>query len=170
MDNLPLKANGFTLIELVLVILLIGIISAVAFIKWPALSLNLKAQTEQLANDLRYTQALSMTQNQRYCLKISSNTYQIIASSTSGIVKLAAGNTTTTLSSGISFGTLVPAGTVLYIFDGKGVPYTSTSTTCTTANVNAATALTSTGSIPLNGGGQTQTVNITPETGRITIS
>lgn len=161
--------QGFSLVELVILILIISVLAVVINITWPGSSLNLGAQTSQLASDLRYTQTLSMTRGQRFCLKISGSTYQVINSGTSTAVYLGSGKTTTTLDSGISFGTLAPSGAALYIYDGDGIPYTSTSTTCSAATAQAATALTANGSIPLIASGQTRTILISPDTGRVII-
>jgi prepilin-type N-terminal cleavage/methylation domain-containing protein len=159
--------HGFTLVELVLVILIISILSVIVAVQWPGLSVSIGGQAEQIASDLRYTQTLSMSRDQRYCFLISGNTYRIIASSTSGATTLAFGNTTVTLGTGLAFGTITPAS--MFVFDGQGAPYSSSSGSCTTANAAAATALTSAGSIIISGGGQTRTISITAETGRVSI-
>ncbi len=57
------SCNGFTLIELVVIIMIISVLAVFVTANWPGLTLNLGAQTEQLAVDLRYTQSLSMTQH-----------------------------------------------------------------------------------------------------------
>src|SRR5688500_2844705 len=114
---------GFTLIELISVVVIIGALSTAVFIKWPSFSINVPAQAAQLANDLRYTQSLSLSQGQRFRLVISSaTTYQILNSSGVAILN-ASGNTTTTLGTGISFGTLTNLPNNLVAFDSRGVPY-----------------------------------------------
>jgi type II secretory pathway pseudopilin PulG len=165
----PRALKGFSLIELVVIILIIAILAIVVSTNWPGVTLNLGAQTEQLATDLRYTQALAMTQGQRYCLLISANTYTIINSTTSTSIKLALGNTTVTLGNGITFGAITPASTAMFVFDGKGVPYYTTNSVCNTTNAQAATTLTSTGSIPLTASAQTRTITLSPETGRVLV-
>jgi len=152
------KNSGFSIIELVLIIVIIGLLSISVFIKWPGLVINLGAQAEQLANDIRYTQSLSMTNGQRYRLVIaSSNTYQILNNSGTAI-KLAMGNSTMTLNSGITFGTLTNLPNNLIAFDGNGIPYTDTG--------NPGTQLSATATIPLVGSGNTKNVSISPQTGR----
>jgi MSHA pilin protein MshC len=163
------SVKGFTLVELVVVIIVISVLAIVVNIQWPGTSLNLGAQTEQLASDLRYTQALAMTQGQRYCLKIAGSTYQIINSATNTAIILAFGNSSVTLGNSITFGAIVPASTSMFVFGGSGIPYYSTSSTCTTANALAATALSSNASIQLTAAGQTVTILISPETGRVLI-
>jgi prepilin-type N-terminal cleavage/methylation domain-containing protein len=163
------QLKGFTLIELVILLLIIAVLAVVVNINWPGSTLNLGAQTSQLATDLRYTQALSMTRGQRYCLKISGNTYQIVNSATGTAMVLAYGNLTATLGNGIAFGAISPGGSAMFVFDGSGIPYYSSSTTCNTTNAQAATALTGNGSIILSAGGQTRTILISAETGRVLV-
>lgn len=154
-----MQESGFTLVELVTVIILLGIISTVVMIQWPGSTINLGAQAAQLAGDIRYTQALSMTKAQRYRLVIvSSTTYQITNSSGTAILN-ASGATTTTLNTGITFGTLANLPNSLIAFDTLGTPYVDTA--------SPGTALASTASIPLVAGSKTATVTIAPQTGRV---
>jgi prepilin-type N-terminal cleavage/methylation domain-containing protein len=152
---------GFTLIELVVVISIIGILANYAVQKLPsAPDMNTPPQAKQLVSDLRYTQALSMTTNQRYYLKITGSTYQIINAVTASPILLPLNGTTATLGAGITFGALTALPNNLVEFNGFGVPYiTSTAT--------GGTPLASQASIPLTGGGTTITVIITAETGKV---
>lgn len=154
--------KGFTLLELVIVIILLSILSATALITWPSMSINLGAQAQQLADDLRYTQSMAMNKGTRYYLiKLTSTSYQIRTLAGSAVT-LPTGGTTVTLGSGITFGTLTNLPNSLVTFDGKGAPYTDTGT--------PGTALASTATIPLTSGGVTRTVSIYPQTGRAIVS
>ena len=155
------KVNGFTLIEVIIVVLAIAILAIYPLIKWPGTSINLDAEAERLASDIRYAQSLSMTKGDRYqFVRTSSTTYQI-RSSTGTPVLLGQGSTTVTLNSGITFGTFTNLPNNLVFFDGAGTPYTD--------NNSTPTALSATASIPITAGGNTQTITITPETGSISI-
>jgi prepilin-type N-terminal cleavage/methylation domain-containing protein len=168
LDAMRLKSSeGFTLIELVVTILIISVLSVIALIQWPSLTVSIGAQAERIASDLRFAQNLSMSAGQRICFLISGSGYSLIASVTGTSLMFNNGQTTTTLASGITFGTITP--TNMFVFDGEGVPYSSSTTSCTNANAQAATALTATGSIIINGGGQTSTISISPETGRVLV-
>lgn len=160
--DLTKKQSGFTLLELVIVIIVLSIISTVVLFNWPGMTVNVGGQAQQLANDIRYTQALAMSKGQRYYLiKQSSTTYQIKSTSGSTVL-LALGNTTMTLNSGITFGSFTNLPNNLIAFDGKGAPYTDTG--------SPGTALSSTATMALVSGSNTKTISISPETGRVTVS
>lgn len=152
--------KGFTLVELVMVILLLGILSAGTYFIWPRDNINLGAEAANLASHIRYAQILSMTKGQRYrFVKTSSTTYQI-ANSAGTAIQLPSGQTTVTLQAGIAFGTLTQLPNDLIAFDGKGIPYIDTG--------SPGTALASTATIPLTASGSTTlTIQIDPETGRV---
>lgn len=164
-----LSPKGFTIIELLVIIIVISVIAAFVSFKYPGTSLTLPQQTQRMGNDLLYTQTLSMTQGNRYCLVMNGNTYQIINSATNTALSLALGNTTVTLASGLSFGTILPANTAMIVFNGQGTPYYSAATSCSAANAAAATQLVTTGSIPITNGSITSTVFITPYTGSVLV-
>jgi len=78
----PSMKQGFTLIELIMVLTVVGVL---AFIAWPRLSQNtleLSSQAEQVASDIRYAQSLSMTRGAtlgsqgRYCIAFTTTGYQ----------------------------------------------------------------------------------------------
>jgi MSHA pilin protein MshC len=79
-----MKRNGFTLIELVMVIVLIGIIAMYAAPRLSNIS-STKAGSfrEKLRADLRYAQNLAMTRNVRSRIGFSATSYSIRTSTTS---------------------------------------------------------------------------------------
>lgn len=143
------KSSGFTVLELVIVIVILSIVAFAAFVKTPGTSVNLDAQAERLANDIRYTQNLAMARNQHYRIVFdpaaSSYTIQDGAENTDYSVTLAPTTLTTPLT--------------MIIFNNKGTPYSDIST-----------PLTNTVTITLTSGEATSSVVITPDTGRVTIS
>lgn|SRR3990167_1632420 len=149
--------RGFTLVEVVIIILVIGIISVTVLPQWTATTLNLEFEARRVLNDIRYAQALSMSSGLRYrWVKASSTAYQLVNSSGSALV-LPSGGTQLTLTSGISFGSFTNLPNNLIVFDSVGVPYTDTST--------PGTALAAAAIIPITANGSTRTIQITPQTG-----
>jgi type II secretory pathway pseudopilin PulG len=162
-------SRGFTLGEIVVVLLLLSIIG---FIMVPRLSQNtieLSGQAEQVARDIRYAQTLSMTRGAalgsqgRYCIFFTATGYQFRHNNnnyatpcTTAVIHPATGLSTAIVLSG---GTAVmPANlTATYIeFDTKGQP-----TSFTAPNNNATITLTATGG--------PRTVVISPVTGKATV-
>jgi len=155
----PLIGLGFSIIELLIVMMVISILAVFVSIPWTTPTMNLGAQANQLVSDIRYTQSLSMAKDQRYRLVITSSTTYQITNSAGTAITLASGATTYTLTSGATFGTLVNLPNSLIAFDGKGIPYVTTG--------SPGTALSSTASIPMSANGQTRTITILPSTGRV---
>jgi MSHA pilin protein MshC len=162
MDVLYHKIRGFTLLELIIVLMIIGILSIYAYFQWPSSTLSVEAQAQEIANDILYTQSLSMAHGQRYhIIKQSSSTYQILDASNNAVT-FPNGSTTSTLNSGITFAwTNLPNN--LIAFDGQGQPYTTTGTPGTAFS----TATTYT--ITVSSNGATATITITPTTGMVSV-
>src|SRR6266852_3769351 len=70
----PARERGFTLRELIIVMVIVGIISAIALTRTGNDPVMLATQVDQLAGDIRYVQALAMTQGQRYIISFPSGT------------------------------------------------------------------------------------------------
>ena len=74
--------RGFTLVELVVVLLLIAILAFVALPRLSQNTIELSSQAEQVATDVRYAQTLSMTRGAalgsqgRYCIFFTATGYQ----------------------------------------------------------------------------------------------
>lgn len=161
---------GFSITELIVVIVLLGLLAAFITIIWPGSSINLHAQAAALANDIRYTQSLAMSRGQRfYLIKTSNNSYQIgyIDGGNSVTIALPSGGSTATLDSHISFGTFTNLPNNLIAFDSEGIPYVDTvspgtplTTVVTPSSPTASIQLTTTD-------GYSSTVSITPETGKV---
>lgn len=156
------QAAGFTLLELVLVILVIGVISFTITPTRLETPIRLQYEAQRVLSDIRYAQALSMASGQRYrFVRASTTTYQLL--NEAGIaITLPNGSTTLTLSSGVSFGTLTNLPSNLVAFDSFGIPYTTSS--------YPGTALASAATIPLTNGTQTSIITITETTGYGAIS
>jgi len=152
------KIRGFSLIELIAVMLVLVIIAVTVYFKWSSISINPYAQAAQLANDIRYTQNLSMTKRQKFRLAITSATTYQIQDENNNPVTISSRGTTITLENTITFGT--PTGIISkIIFNPKGTPYN---------DAQPSVPLTSNAIIPLVASNKTVDVTITPNTGRVT--
>ncbi len=150
------QIRGFTLIELILVLVITSIISTYAVIKFPSGSTSISAQANQLMADIRHTQSLAIHRGQRYRINFNNDRYWI--SSADGATLYthpASGSTTIFLDTGIS---LASTNNFL-VFDGQGKPYTNTLT--------PGTALAADAVITLTAASESRTIRVTPETGRV---
>lgn len=148
--------RGFTLVELLLVLILIGIMAVIAVPNWVG-SPNLEAQTQALLSDLRYTQALAMTHGQRFDLNFTlPSSYGISDPGGTAVANPSTGASTVSLVSGTTMSSLTNLPNNLISFDERGVPYTDSAATV---------ALTANATIVLSANGITRNIIITPETG-----
>ncbi len=150
------QIRGFTLIELVLVLLITSILSTYAIIRFPSGSINISAQADQIVADIRHTQSLAINRGQRYRINFNSDHYWISsADGTTLYTHPASSSTTIFLDTGISLASTHG----FLVFNGEGTPYTNALTPGTALAANAV--------ITLSASGETRTIRITPETGRV---
>jgi len=162
----PTTVKGFTLIELVAVLVIVAIIAIFIVPRTPTqAAMTLSARVEQLAADIRYTQTLAMSNGQRYCITLTPSSPYSGYSMTTG-----ASNCATTTAHPANFAQPIamcsgatcvtaPALTNGYLqFDSLGQPYTA-----------AATLLAADAVITVTDGGSSQTLTVTPITGRVTV-
>lgn len=148
--------KGFSIPELVMVIVVIGIISVFVSNRWPGTDINLQAQTEQLAADIQYAQLLAMnTGNTWGRINFSATEYSITNRSNVSHFSPLWGSAIN-LASDITLSSTVP----FVVFNALGQPFTD-------ANFNS--PLTANAVIILTSGTLTRQITITPETGKVNI-
>lgn len=143
--------NGFTLIELVVVILILTIVSAVVILRAPSRSsFDLDAWADILVRDIRYTQTLSTSLNQSYRIAFASQRYAIQDENSQNHQHPASDLSYMLLPSGMTLSSTQAT----VVFDGLGVPRNT-----------SGTALNQITTITLSVGSEQKTVTITPQTG-----
>ena len=160
MDKTLRQQNGFTIIELLVVIVIIAVISALAvprFITSP----NLDAQTQQILGDLRYAQMLAITHGQRFRVNFTlPSTYGITNLAGTAVTNPSTNTSTITLASGITISGLTNLPNNLVAFDERGIPY---------SNSTATTALSANATIIVTRNAQSRTIVITQQTGSMSV-
>ena len=153
------QAKGFTLIELIMVMVILSIVAAVASMRMPGDGINVSAQAEQLASDIRYTQSLAMSRGQRFQINFTASTYQIRNAAGDPQVHPGTGQTAAVgLDSTVLSGYNPPLTGNILAFNSLGVPYT-----------DATTALAGLATLTLTSGGEAITVRVAPQTGRVQV-
>lgn len=161
--------RGFTLGELLMVLLLVSILAAIVAPRLSQNTLELSGQAEQVASDTRYAQTLSMTRGAalgsqgRYCILFTATGYQLrhnnnnsAAPCTTAVVHPATGSSAAiVLSGGTAVSTLNLTGNYAE-FDTKGQP------TSFIAPLSDAT-------ITLAATGGPRSVVVSPVTGKATV-
>lgn len=171
--------KGWTLIELIMVMVLLGIVSVVAFINISSYrTQHLYAAAERIANDLRYVKNLALTTSKWHGVSFTSSTYTlyetdgVIDTTLKSLISPAQGYVVNlgTDYHGVSISALVNLAGAKVEFSPLGVPYTDKN----------GFALVSTAQIVLSGTGASGgcascggtaflSVYIDPQTGRIYI-
>jgi prepilin-type N-terminal cleavage/methylation domain-containing protein len=77
------KSHGFTLIELILVIVIVGILTVIVVAKWPGEAISLQSYRENLAVDINLAKSMAISRGEAITIKNSTTTgsYTIVDSS-----------------------------------------------------------------------------------------
>ena len=178
MEN-QLRSPGFTLVELIVVMLVLGILAAVFVPRSNNPAIILSTQAEQLAADIRYVQSLAMTQGWSQVSPSARRPYSINFDVATGY-KLTTDNNATpvphpsgTTRPGGPVGSISFAGDVsispfppssppisFVSFDNLGRPHT---------DADALSSLSSIATITMVSGSEARSILIYPETGMVRV-
>ena len=157
---LPMNHKGFTLIELVMIIVLLGIIAVFVAPRMPDVTgTKAAAFRDKLRADIRYAQSLAMTRNARFRVHFNAapapNPGYAVTDSANVVVQDPAGGgpLSVTLMAGNYAGISVSPNTTIE-FDSLGRPYDNTGTLLTVAAI-----------LTVNPG--VLTVTVSPQTGTV---
>ncbi len=151
-------ARGLTLLELIILMVVFGVLAATAAVKWSGRIGNVRAPSDQVAQDIRYTQSLAMAKGQRHRVYFYANSYRISDGDGSWVVHPATGSTNAvSLPSGVSFQSNGFAAGGYLAFDALGKPY------------NGTTPLAAATSVSITDGSETRTIVVRANTGAVTV-
>ena len=152
--------RGFTLVEVTVVVVLIGIIAAVVFARSISTDpINLVGQVDKIRNHIRYAQSMAMKLNEEWVISCDATQYWL-SDNTLTAVKLPGATTDQ-----ISLADLGVSMTAFAVyFDPLGIPYHSyvdkdNNNPVTPGNPRV---------ITISAGSESHTLTVTPETGLIT--
>lgn len=173
MFNRPRPRQGFTMLELVIVVVLLGVLVRYAIGKWtdPAL-LNMPQQAETAADLVRQAQSLAMSRGQRMGIEVvPSNTtavppvpgnFKLVACTGAGL-----GTCSTVGTLDVLAGVQLPAASALY-FNSQGLPLQASGTSLVPLAGERSFALEFTESNALDP--HVYTVRVAALTGHVTIT
>jgi len=156
----PEKAlcGGFTLIEVITVIIIIGILSAFLLTRNASLSGELSARLSEVRSQLRYVQLLAMKSGTGLGMVCDGSTYHAFYAGNGSTGLLLPGETSQSVS--LSQKSMA-MGAFAISFDAAGIPYLVTGT----APSYTLTKLTGAASINITVNSTNGTLTVTPETG-----
>jgi MSHA pilin protein MshC len=154
------QERGFTAIELILVIVILGILAAIAYPRFQGLpGIRVSAAAQAIAADIRYaqSQAVSTAYNYKVYFYASTNSYSVYQVNRSSGAEtimshpLKAGNYTVVVAT--DYPGVIIGGDYTVEFDYLGAPSTGGG-----------------GSVIVSGGGNSMTISVLANTGRVTAS
>lgn len=167
------RVSGFTLIELVLIIVVMTILGIVVLTRYQPAELSVSVEADRLGRDIRHMQMLAMTWGQPLRLSAAGNTYSVSCASASvtppcngasPVIDPSSGVIfTRTLQAGVTFGTGVS-----FDFDALGRPGTWSAGPTFTLSLNPGPAMVVV-SFTLSAGSETSVVSILELTGFVSV-
>jgi MSHA pilin protein MshC len=173
-----LRRGGFTIVELVMVIVIIGILSVIAHSRFSSFyDLKLEGAARKLAADIRYAQQVALSQHEAHGIEFdtTNNRYRLYAVSSGTNV-----TDPLTREAGVSGQSWTSGYVVTYNTDPEfeGIDMTSASfgsasilrfTSLGTPQDSVGANLSATGSVGMSLQGYSRTVQVTPNTGQVAV-
>ena len=155
--KIPRNSRGFTIVEIIVVLLLISIIAAAAFQRSITTDqMNFVSQYDKIQNQVRYPQSIAMKRSEYWGFSCDTNNYWIFTGTNNAANRRLLPGQQQTLISLNDLGVTMDGFTV--IFDKYGIPYEPDGTT----PLNPALVVDLTDS-----GSESKSFTIVPETGLI---
>ena len=154
--------HGFTLVEITVVVILIGIIAAAVFARSISIDqINIVGEVDKIRNHIRYAQSMAMKRNEEWVISCDATQYWLsddIIALNPVILPGAASDRISLADLGVSMNAFT------VYFDPLGIPYHSytdedTNTPVTPGNPSI---------ITISAGSESRTLSVTPHTGWVT--
>lgn len=170
----PHRIGGFTLIELVMIIVVIGLLGIVTLTRYQPAELSVSIEADRLARDIRHTQMLAITWGQPLRLSAAGNAYSVSCASVSVTPPCNGAGPVTDPSNGEVFTrTLQPGVTftagVSFDFDSLGRPGTWSAGPTFTLSLNPGAPMVVV-SLTLSAGSEMSVVSILELTGFVSVA
>lgn len=86
------KDTGFTLIEAIIVMVIVGILAAFVILRNPFDSIKLNSATRKVADDIRYAQKLAISNQTRAGIQFNANGYTVYSNAATSTVAKTSGD------------------------------------------------------------------------------
>jgi prepilin-type N-terminal cleavage/methylation domain-containing protein len=157
---MTLNNRGFTLVEITVVVVLIGIIAAAVFARSISTDrINIVGEVDKIRNHIRYAQSMAMKRNEVWVISCNATQYWLSDITLNPVALPGATADRISLADlGVSMNSFA------VFFDRLGIPYHSytdedTNTPVTPGNPR---------NIAISAGSESQTLTVTPQTGLVT--